>query len=135
MTSAPMIKPVASLNDKPKQVVKGQSLWGDAWKRLRRNKAAVLGLVIILLNIGAAILAPVIAPRSFDKQVLAEHDSVPQWLTSVFPNMIPKGQPGGYVTISNDYPLGADNLGRDILSRLLYGARISLLVAFIGPLM
>jgi len=134
MTTAPIITPIASLNDKPKVAVKGESLWADAWKRLKRNRAAVLGLVIILLNIGAAVFAPVIAPRAYDKQVLTDHDSVPMWLTSVFPNMIPKGQPGGYVTINNDYPLGADNLGRDILTRLLYGARISLLVAFIGPL-
>ena len=77
---APITKPVASLNDKPKGTVKGESLWADAWKRLLRNKAAVLGLVIILLNIGAAVLAPVLAPREYDKQVLADHDSVPQWL-------------------------------------------------------
>jgi oligopeptide transport system permease protein len=40
----------------------------------------------------------------------------------------------GYVTVSDKYPLGADNLGRDLLSRLIYGARVSLLVALVGPL-
>ena len=38
----------------------------------------------------------------------------------------------GYVTVSNEYPLGADYLGRDLLSRLMYGARISLVAAMIG---
>jgi oligopeptide transport system permease protein len=42
---------------------------------------------------------------------------------------------GGYVTISDKYPLGADNLGRDLLSRIIYGSRVSLTVAFVGPLM
>lgn len=134
MTTAPISSSVASLNEKPKQAVKGESLWMDAWKRLRRNRAAVLGLIIILLNIGAAVFAPVISPREYDEQELENHDSIPQWLSPLFPGMIPVGQPGGYVTINNDYPLGADNLGRDILTRLLWGARVSLLVAFVGPL-
>jgi oligopeptide transport system permease protein len=75
----------------------------------------------------------VLAPKPYDLQVLPEHDSAPQWVTMVFPNMIPKGQPGGYVTVVNSYPFGADNLGRDILSRVLYGTRISLAMAFVGP--
>ncbi|MEM6529799.1 MAG: ABC transporter permease, partial [Chloroflexota bacterium] len=45
-----------------------------------------------------------------------------------------KEQNGGYVQVSNDYSVGADSLGRDMLSRIIYGARISLSVAFIGPL-
>ena len=46
----------------------------------------------------------------------------------MFPTMIPRDQ-GGYVTVSEEYPLGADKLGRDLLSRIIYGARISLAVA------
>jgi oligopeptide transport system permease protein len=82
---------------------KRESLWADAWRRLLRNKAAVLGGVIVILLILAAVLA-------------------------VFSNMKP------YAQISNDYPLGADYVGRDLLSRIIFGARISLSVAFIGPI-
>jgi oligopeptide transport system permease protein len=42
---------------------------------------------------------------------------------------------GGYVKINNDYPLGADNLGRDLFSRIVYGARVSMSVAAVGPLL
>lgn len=133
MTSIPA-SPVASLGDKNKKATKGQSLWLDAWRRLRRNRAALLGLAIIILFVLMAILAPLIAPRPYDQQVLKDNNAIPQWLTVVFPNMIPKGQPNGYMTINNDYIFGADNLGRDIFSRLVYGARVSLFVAFIGPL-
>lgn len=113
----------------PKQ---GESLWTKSWKRLLRNRAAVLGLVIIILNILVAIFAPVLAPRPYDRQVLADNNAAPLWVTKIFPNMIPREE-GGYVTITDAYPLGADNLGRDILSRIIYGTRVSLQVAFVGP--
>lgn len=112
---------------------KGTSLWMDAWRRLRRNRMAILGLVIIILFILMAVFAPVIAPYDYRTQTLSERDVVPQWVTSLFPNMTPTTE-GGYVRISDAYPLGADNLGRDLLSRIIYGSRVSLLVAFIGPL-
>ena len=51
----------------------------------------------------------------------------------VFPTMMPVRDQGGYVTVKDEYPLGADKLGRDLLSRIIYGARISLAVALIGP--
>jgi oligopeptide transport system permease protein len=60
-------------------------------------------------------------------------NAAPEWVTDVFPAMIPQGETGGYVRINNDYILGTDNLGRDLLSRIIYGARISLSVAFVGP--
>jgi oligopeptide transport system permease protein len=47
--------------------------------------------------------------------------------------MIPVGEEGGYVQISDKYPLGADYNGRDLLSRIIYGARVSLSVAIVGP--
>lgn len=120
--------PVIQISEKKK----GESLWGESWKRLRRNRAAVIGGVIILLNILAAIFAPVIAPQAYDRQTLADNNATPSWVIQIFPNMKPKDQ-GGYVTVSEKYPIGADNLGRDMLSRIIYGTRISLLVAFVGP--
>ncbi len=124
-------KPLGSVTQ-IRQGAKGESLWADSWRRLRRNKAALLGAVIVILNILAAVFAPAIAPRDFSLQVLPDHDAAPRWVTDVFPNMIPRDE-GGYVTISSDYPLGADNLGRDLLSRIIYGTRVSLAVAFVGP--
>lgn len=114
--------------------VKGEGLWVESWRRLRRNRAAVFGGVIIILNILVAIFAAQLAPKPYDLQVLVDNNAVPRWVTDVFPNMIPQGEPNGYVKISEDYPLGADSLGRDLLSRILYGGRVSLLVAFVGPL-
>ncbi len=111
----------------------GSSLWVESWKRMRRNKAAVVGAVIILLNILAAIFAPVIAPKPYDQQTLTDNNAVPLWVTRVFPNMKPKEE-GGYVTISDEYLIGADKLGRDMWSRIVYGTRISLTVALVGPL-
>ena len=120
---------VAKLHTKPK----GDSLWLDAWRRLRRNRLAVVGIVIIILAILMAIFADQIAPKGFGDQMLADNNAAPQWVTNIFPNMVPK-ENGGYVTINNSYALGADNLGRDLLSRIIYGSRVSLAVAFIGPL-
>ena len=229
------------------QYIKGRSLWRDAWERLIRNRAAVLGLIVIIVNILAAIFASEIAPYHFATQTLEDNYAAPRWIMSVFglpPKSaeftirsgrsgrgwsfavatgdqvsrdtvimqntngetrtastsgtifvdgnttylvpmavdrfeIPPGwqvmaEPGqtvipgtvlareiegngqfeagregtvyvteqlvlvrpaqeGYVLVSDRYLLGADNLGRDLLSRLLYGARVSLLVALVGP--
>lgn len=123
------------------------SLWGDALRRLLRNRAAVVGGIIIILFFLMAIFAdtavftlftgeephPLLAPQSFEKQKLVDNNAAPLWITKVFPSMIPKGEEGGYLTISDRYPLGADYNGRDLLSRIIYGARVSLSVAIVGP--
>jgi len=110
-----------------------RSLWGDALFRLRRNRAAVIGVIVLVLTIVIAIFAPVFAPKNYDAAVLSDNNAAPDWILRVFPTMISRDQ-GGYVTINNSYPLGADKLGRDLLSRIIYGARVSLEVALIGPL-
>ena len=86
------------------------SLWSDAIYRLTRNKAAMLGAFILILLIIAAVLAPWISPYSYSYQDLNLGASPP----------------------SADHLLGTDVLGRDLLSRILYGARISLLVGFVA---
>jgi oligopeptide transport system permease protein len=116
-----------------RQPVKGESLWMDAWKRLRRNKAAVAGGILLIFAILVAIFAPVLAPRGYSETDLDNNNAAPEWVISLFPSMKAKGTEGGYITVNNAYPLGADNLGRDLLSRIIYGTRISLSVAFIGP--
>ncbi len=86
------------------------SLWQDAVRRLIQNRAAMIGGITILVLIVLAIFAPWIAPYSYSYQNLDIGASAP----------------------SAEHLLGTDVLGRDLLSRLLYGARISLLVGFVA---
>ena len=86
------------------------SLWSDAWRRLLANKAALAGGIILLVLIFLAIFAPWIAPHSYAYQ-----------------NLELGAQPP-----SVDFLLGTDTLGRDLFSRILYGARVSLLVGFVA---
>ncbi len=108
---------------------KETSLWADAVRRLFHNKAAVVGLVIIAIMIVIYILADVIAPYSFATQVSRDANKVPQWMISLFPFT------KGYAKVSTLYPLGTDDLGRDLFSRVVYGTRVSLSIAFLGPLL
>ena len=105
-----------------------ESLWADAFRRLLRNRAAVIGGIIVILLALVAVFAPLIAPKPYAEQVLVDHDVVPPWVVKVFPFM------AGYARISTDYSFGADYVGRDILSRAIYGARVSLTVALVAPL-
>lgn len=107
---------------------KRESLWADALRRLVRNRAAVIGGTIIIILILVAVFADRLAVMHYAKQNLTANNSVPQWVLDVFPTMKP------YAQVNNDYPLGADYAGRDLFSRIIYGARISLTVAFIGPI-
>ncbi len=107
---------------------KRESLTQDAIRRLVRNRAAVVGGSIIIILALMAIFAPLVAPKSYEVQVLTDQNSAPEWLFSIFPSMKP------YAQVSNDYPLGTDYVGRDLFSRIVYGARISLSVAVIAPL-
>ncbi len=119
---------------------KSRNLWVDAFLRLRKNRMAMLGLIIIIINIVFAIFAPLITQYDYKKQILTDNNSAPMWIINTFPVMEPRvldaegNQVSGYVKVSDEYMLGTDALGRDLWTRLIYGARISLAVAFIGPL-
>ena len=95
---------------------KQRSLWRDAMYRLTRNRAAMLGLFIIVLAAVLAIVAPYVSP--FDPTIQHGADS----------NFLPAFTGDKYS--SPDYILGTDILGRDLLSRLIWGARISMVVGF-----
>lgn len=82
------------------------SLWRDALRRLYRNKMAVAGGMVALIMIAAALLAPLIAP----------YDPVKQDYNFVLSPPSP------------EHPMGTDGLGRDVLSRLIFGARTSITV-------
>lgn len=127
---------VAQLTDDTKRMKVGsapltykrENLWQDAFRRLLRNRAAVIGAVTVILLVLVAIIANFIAPYPFDKNKLTDQNKVPAWLGVVFPTMKP------YMKISDQYPLGADYIGRDLFSRIIYGTRISLTIGLIGPL-
>ena len=93
-----------------------------------RNRAAVVGGVIVLILALTAIFADLIAIMPYDKQTLVDQNKVPAYLVKLFPSMKP------YAKISDNYPVGADYVGRDLFSRMVYGARISMSIALIGPL-
>jgi ABC-type dipeptide/oligopeptide/nickel transport system permease subunit len=82
------------------------------WRKLARNPAALAGAVILFVVIGAAVFAPYVAPQDPARQSLIRRFTPPVWAQ------------GG----SMSYPLGTDQVGRDILSRIIYGARVSLIV-------
>jgi oligopeptide transport system permease protein len=107
---------------------KGQSLWVDSYRRLVSNRAAVIGGALVIILVLMAVFAPLIAPKTFAEQVLTDNNKVPQWMFSIFPSM------EGYAQTSSDYLIGADYVGRDLLSRIIFGARVSLAVAFVGPI-
>jgi len=90
--------------------VRSRGLWSDAFRRLLRNRGAVIGLVILALLALMAIFAPLIAPD--EPNVMVPTDALaPPSLEHLF---------------------GTDQFGRDILSRIIFGARLSLQVGFIA---
>jgi ABC-type dipeptide/oligopeptide/nickel transport system permease subunit len=82
------------------------SLWRDAWRRLLRNKLAVAGGITVILLVFLAIFADFLAPYSYTKTNFGRLNEAP----------------------TREYPFGTDQLGRDMLSRMIYGARVSMLV-------
>jgi len=88
------------------------SLWKDAFRRMCKNKMSVLGAIIIIALLILAIFAPYIAPYHYAEGNLKDN----------------------YAKPGDKYLLGADFMGRDVLSRIIYGTRISLSVGIIGAL-
>lgn len=88
----------------------GTSLWQDAWRRLRKNRLALFGLVVLSTFIVIALLTPWIAPYAYDAQDLdlgATPPSAQNWL-------------------------GTDIFGRDLMTQIMYGGRVSLAVGFVA---
>ncbi len=105
------------------------NLWQDAWERLIRNRGALLGGIIVLGLIGTAVLAPLVAPYGYAEGDSNEAYTVPEWLIGILPGNI-----ASYAQTSSKFLFGSDYLGRDLLSRLIYGTRVSLPVGFMGAL-
>ncbi|MDE0076909.1 MAG: peptide ABC transporter permease, partial [Caldilineaceae bacterium] len=84
-----------------------RNLWLDAWDRFQRNKMAVVGLAIAILTLFLGVFGPALAPYDYtliDMRALAQPPSL-------------------------EHPMGTDEIGRDMLSRILQGARTAVLVA------
>jgi len=91
--------------------LKGRSLWDDARRRLMRNTAAVVSMIVLALLVVLAVAGPVLAPYPFDQ--INKNDV---WMAPLT---------GGHL-------LGADALGRDLLARLMMGLRVSLAVGVVA---
>lgn len=86
------------------------SMMYETWYRLNKSKLAMLGLYILVFITLVAIFAPIIAPYGYDEQNTDKILLSPCW----------------------EFPFGTDNFGRDILSRMIYGARITLMVGAVS---
>ena len=89
-----------------------QGQFGQVMHRLRKNKVAMIGLIVMLLLILMAILSPWIMPYDYAKTSKANRYALPSW----------------------EHPFGCDGMGRDILSRIMYGARASLFLGLMSTL-
>ena len=109
----------SSIENAPVEVIEGRSQWALTWRRLRSDKVAVISVIVILLVIAFALAAPLIA-------AVTGHG-----VNQAFPNTGENaaGSPVGPGT--NHFLIGTDEIGRDLLVRIAYGARISLFVGIL----
>jgi len=104
-----MSNPIEQVEDKvEEQTSKTISPWRETWREFRRNRIALVGMIIVLFFIFLAIFATFLAKEGINEQVMTDRLQPP----------------------SKEYWLGTDDFGRDILSRIIHGARISLWVGF-----
>lgn len=132
------------VEDNEKITAPSLSFLQDSWRRLKKNKVAMVSMVLLIVITLLSIFAPVLAPSEPNAQVI-EHANLPPRI----PNVDINGLNG--TIIENDaridkyeaksvpsdvnYYLGTDSLGRDLLSRILYGTRVSLFIAFVAALL
>lgn len=111
--SVEMFKPIEKDIKGAEAIVRPSvTYWQDAWRRLKQNRGAMIGLWTIVAIIVIAIFGPMISPYSYSDQNLEDQNQF----------------------CSSQHWLGTDDLGRDLLTRIMYGARISLTVGFLASL-
>ena len=119
MSTAVDLEPLGDAVEAEKTRIEGRSPWQLAWQRLRRDRVAMVSLVVIVLIVLMAVFAPLFA-------VFTGHPVNTQYRqTGLTPEGLPRAPSGQFL-------LGTDDLGRDILVRIAYGARISLLVGVVA---
>lgn len=132
------------MQDNEKITAPSLSFTQDSWRRLKKNKIAMLSMIILIVITTVSILAPVIAPHSPNAQTV-QHANLPPKLPGVnidgfngTANLngtrVDKYEQLG-VPEDVYYFLGTDSLGRDLLSRILHGTRVSLFIAFVAALL
>lgn len=144
------------------QTMKPVSLWDDAWKRLKKNKMAIISMWIVLAYCLISLCAPILPIYPYEEQIL-EHTNLPpsfkpagevmiQQREKYFAKVMAKEKRTEYneaeaaeiAQMKADvetnpihqrrYILGTDSLGRDMLSRTIYGGRISIAIGIIGTI-
>jgi oligopeptide transport system permease protein len=120
-----MTEPLAPITTPVEEEVIGTSLWKDAWRRLRKNRLAIVGMVVVSIVIAASIIGPPLI-RAVTGYT---YDSIPTD-SSLIKSFPPFTAPDG--SFSWAHPMGTDIAGRDILARVLLGGRISLMVGIIS---
>jgi len=151
-----------SLTNEFDQTMKPVSLWTDAWRRLKKNRMAFAGLIIIVFYFAACLSAPILPIYPYEEQVV-DHQNLPPSFHSAGRTMLSTrtaymkqtmeadgrsefnaDEKAQIDTMAQDvqtnpvhkrvYILGTDSLGRDLLSRILYGGRISIMIGLIGTI-
>ena len=144
------------------QVMKPVSLWDDAWKRLKKNKMALAGLYIVGIYIAVSLFAPLLPLYPYEQQFL-DHIYLPPSFKPAGVVMIAQTKGSLAKTMAKEkrseytqqekdmlaameqdvktnpihqrhYILGTDSLGRDVLSRIIYGGRISIAIGLLGTI-
>ena len=109
--TADMFKPVDKDIESAEAIVRPSvTYWQDAWRRLKQNRLAMVGLWVIVAITLIATIGPMFSPYSYSDQSLFDQN----------------------MYITREHWLGTDDLGRDLLTRIMYGARISLTVGFVA---
>jgi oligopeptide transport system permease protein len=154
------------------QPVEGVSLTKDAWRRLRKNHMAMIGLVVVIVYAVLSITAPILPIHSFRFQVPEHRDLPPSltrtagelWYERIETRLYALAERDGRTELNEEdraelaeirrrvenetavidgeevmvhqrrYPLGTDHLGRDMLSRIIYGGQISMAIGLIGTI-
>ena len=112
----------STVENAPAEGIQGRSQWALTWRRLRRDKMAIASMIVIVLIAACAIAAPLFAS-------LTGHAP-----NSVYPNTGLSASGGPVSPGTSGFPLGTDELGRDLFVRIMYGAQISLFVGIVTTL-
>lgn len=94
------------------EMKKSMSYWQDAWRRLKKNKVAMVALYIIIFLVLFAFVGPMLSDYQYAQQIRGGENISPNWA----------------------HPFGTDNLGRDILVRTMFGARVSMIIGVVASL-
>ncbi len=105
------------------QDVQGRSLWVDAWRRLMRNRAAVVSMIVLGVIALMAVLAPLLSAYAYNDQDYSLISCAPNWWSDA-----------SVCNAGGTHWFGTDSVGRDLFVRVLFGARVSLTVGLVATL-